>query len=305
MENKNLPRDVFMYLLSIITLAMAAVNLGVLLFQFVNIAIPDPISSGYGYYVESYHSTMRWALATLVIVFPVYVWVARFLKKDLEQNPDKLESKIRKWFLYFTLFVASSVIIGDLVALVYNFLEGELTTRFFLKIASILFIAGSVFWYYIQQLRNGPTRKASIFGWSIVGLVTVAVIAGFVVAGSPQSQRLVNLDQRRVGDLSSIQWQITNYWQNKQTLPAQLTDLNNPLSSFMVPQDPDAKQVYEYMTTGPLSFKLCATFATDNTVDAQKQPSMAYDQNEYWVHAKGRQCFDRTIDPDLYPKPLR
>lgn len=298
-----------MYLLSIITLAMAAVNFGVLLFQLINIYIPDAIAGQY-YYPQGYYGAMRWALATLVIVFPVFVWVTRFLKRDIERNPEKRESKIRKWFLYFTLFVASSVIIGDLIALVFNFLEGELTTRFILKVASILFIAGSVFWYYIQQLREGPTRKASIFGWSIVGIVTAAIIAGFIVAGSPQSQRMVRFDEQRVSDLSSIQWQVVNYWQRKQALPKSLNDLEDPISSFMVPKDPESKESYEYAATGARSFKLCATFKTDNRNDQAVMEGSAaypYDRNSNWFHGSGKQCFDRTIDPDLYPpfeKPL-
>lgn len=299
-----------MYLLSIITLAMAAVNLGVLLFQFINVYIPDAINNTYYGYREGYYGAMRWALAALVIVFPVYVWVTRFLKKDTEQNPEKRESKIRKWFLYFTLFIASSVIISDLIALVYNFLQGELTARFILKIASILFIAGSVFWYYIQQLREGPSRKASIFGWTIVGIVSVAIIAGFFVAGSPQSQRMVRFDEQRVGDLSSIQWQVVNYWQRKQALPKSLSDMEDPISSFMVPRDPETKEPYEYVPTGARTFKLCATFKTDNRDDQARLESAApypYDRNGNWYHASGKQCFDRTIDPDLYPpfdKPM-
>lgn len=290
-----------MYLLSIVTLSMAAVNFGVLLFQLINIYVPDAISGQY-YYPQGYYGAMRWALAALVIVFPVYVWVTRFLRKDVEQNPEKRDSKIRKWFLYFTLFVASSVIIGDLIALVYNFLQGELTQRFFLKVASILFIAGSIFWYYIQQLREGPTRKATIFGWSVVGLVTAGIISGFFIAGSPQSQRMVRFDEQRVNDLSSIQWQIVNYWQRKEAMPKSLTELEDPISSFMVPRDPESKEAYEYVATGTRSFSLCATFKTDNRADQGRVESVApYDRNMIWYHASGKQCFDRTIDPDLYP----
>ncbi|MEK7085265.1 MAG: DUF5671 domain-containing protein, partial [Patescibacteria group bacterium] len=65
--------------------------------------------------------------------------------------------RIRKWLVYFTLFAASLFIIGDLIALIYNFLQGELTVRFFLKILTVFFVAGSVFWYYFMDIRKHHT----------------------------------------------------------------------------------------------------------------------------------------------------
>ena len=144
---KNLPRDVFLYLLSIITLVASAVSFGILVFQYINIYFPDIIAD---YYISpsSYYGSIRQALATLIVIFPVYVWVSRFLKKDIKENSEKRDLKIRKWLLYFTVFVAALVVIGDLVALINTFLEGELTMRFILKVLAIFFIAGSAFSYY-------------------------------------------------------------------------------------------------------------------------------------------------------------
>src|SRR6266498_490569 len=156
-SNKNLPRDVFLYLLAIVALGMTAVNFGTLLFQFINIYVLDVISSDLRYQ-SAYYSSIRWAVSTLIIVFPVFLWVSRFLKRDIDRNPEKRELKIRKWLLYLTLFVAGVVIIGDLVALVYNYLQGELTLRFFLKVISILFIASSIFYYYLNELREKASK---------------------------------------------------------------------------------------------------------------------------------------------------
>ena len=55
---------------------------------------------------------------------------------------------------YMTLFVAAGVIIGDVVTLIYNLLGGEITIRFMLKVLVVAFIAGSVFWYYLPDIRR-------------------------------------------------------------------------------------------------------------------------------------------------------
>ncbi|MBI5732522.1 hypothetical protein HY967_00995, partial [Candidatus Jorgensenbacteria bacterium] len=103
---KTGPRDVFFQLLSIITLYLSAISFGTLLFQYINIHFPDP--SIYGY--EPYRGPLRLALATLVIVFPVFLWVSRFLNKEIEKMPEKAELRTRKWLLNFTLFATAIVI---------------------------------------------------------------------------------------------------------------------------------------------------------------------------------------------------
>ena len=68
--------------------------------------------------------------------------------------PEKRNLRIRKWLIYFTLFAAALIIIGDLVALIFSLLGGELTVRFLLKVVTIFFVAGSVFYYYLWDLRR-------------------------------------------------------------------------------------------------------------------------------------------------------
>src|SRR3990167_10485682 len=178
--NKNLPRDVFLYLLSIVTLVASAVSFGILVFQYINVYFPDLINDYY-YSASNFYGTIRQALATLIVIFPVYIWVSRFLKKDIEENPEKRELKIRKWLLYLTVFVAALVIIGDLVVLINTFLEGELTIRFVLKVMAIFFIAGSVFSNYYFELRELKAKPKkgfngiSVYAWIIIAIVVAAI----------------------------------------------------------------------------------------------------------------------------------
>lgn len=310
----NLPRDVFLYLLAIITLIVSAVSFGIVVFQYINVYIPDIVSDPY-FSRSSYFSSMRYALATLIIVFPVFVWVSRFLKKDINNFPEKRELKIRRWLLYLTLFVAALVIIGDLVALLRSFLEGELSRRFIFKILTILFIAGSVFVHYLSELKDPDKEFKWIrtFDWAVILLVLGSIIAGFFIAGSPQNQRLIRLDERRVSDLQTIQWQIINYWQRKEFLPANLNDLADPISGFVVPKDPETGESYEYRVSNKLTFELCAVFSTvaQDGIDGSTRKAipmpvspegvMYPESQNVWWHGAGRTCFERTIDPDLYP----
>lgn len=150
------PKDIFLHLLSVVALYVSAVALGTLLFQFVNLLVPDPLSGTWAF--DSARSMIRFSIASIVISFPVYLLSMVALSKSYETSPEKRNFRIRKWLIYFTLFVASLVIMGDLIALVNTFLGGDLTLRFSLKILSIFLVAGSVFYYYVADVKNHETE---------------------------------------------------------------------------------------------------------------------------------------------------
>ncbi len=317
MEQNNTARDVFMYVLVVIVLAMSAVNLGTLLFQYVNIYVPDAaLQQCYG---SSCVDAIRWSLASLVVVFPLLIWVWRFLQRDIARSPEKAESRIRRWLLYLTLFVAGVTIIGDTVSLIFNWLEGDLTVQFLLKVLVVLYIAGTMFYYFFRALHPKEGTLGTAVASVAVGVVLASVIVGFVTSGSPFQARRERMDVQRVNDLQMIQNQIVyTHWQSKGVLPATLLDLQDPISGFIVPIDPETKKSYEYLKKGDRMFSLCATFATYDLPGGMMQgkttpvarfaeaPSMNPDMN--WSHGVGRMCFERTIDPALYPyntsKPL-
>ena len=298
------PGDVFRHLLAIITLYLSAVSFGMVIFTLIERWLPDPLS----YPMGANAGPLRWALSALVIVFPVYVWMSWVNARAAMRDPSLRSLRIRRWLYHFTVFAASVVIIGDLVALVYNFLSGDLTGRFLLKILAVFFIAAVVFAYYIWNIRRETMASAdSRMRWLVFGTVTVVVIAavaGFVVAGSPFAERMRRFDDRRISDLQTIQWQVVSYWQRKDLLPVNVDQLQDDISGFIPPRDPETGGTYEYRALGNLKFELCATFTTEGRVNGDSRvPSIAFPGPkipESWAHGKGRACFLRTIDPDLY-----
>lgn len=303
------PRDVFLQLLAIVTLYLSAVAFGTLLFQFINTWIPDALESLYAATGRS--NSIRFALASLVVVFPVYIWVTLHLQKDIRLLPARSDMRSRKWLLNFTLFATAIVIIIDLITLVYRYLDGDVSMRFFFKILVVLVIALVIFKYYLWNLRTkGQGRDAIMkrFGQIVIGLVALATLGGFALAGSPQSARRAAFDERRVNDLAEIQWQIVSYWQEKDTLPDNLDALYDSLRGYRAAVDPETQEPYEYTYQGDLTFTLCATFTTSSTstnspapTRVQKYyPPSGIESFDSWTHDAGQVCFEREIDPDRY-----
>lgn len=148
-------RDAFMHLLLFSTLYVAAFNLGRLLFQLIDLAFPDPAEQVSRAFVDE---TIRWSVASLVVAFPVFLGVSRRVRRELAGDAARRASPVRRWFTWMTLFIASSVIIGTVIGLVYNALGGELTVRFLLKAATVGGIAGTALWYYLADLRTDDTE---------------------------------------------------------------------------------------------------------------------------------------------------
>jgi hypothetical protein len=292
------PKDVFLHLLSIGMLYASVISFLVLVFQYINHLFPDVLTYSYGADLDA----IRFSTAALVIVFPVYLLTNWLLLLDIRLMPVKATIWVRRWLLHFTLFLASVVIIVDLVTLVFNFLNGDLTTRFLLKVLAVFFVAAVVFWYYLWDLRRStaPSAKPRIFGFISAVVVFMTVVVGFFITGSPFQQRAIRFDQQRVSDLQSIQDEIINFWQLKRVLPSPLATVENDINGFTLPVDPASRTSYDYTVLSKLSFQLCATFDAKTPQEPEGPPVGA---NQTWTHGIGHTCFQRTIDPQLYPPP--
>jgi len=141
-------REAFLYLVMFSTLYFAAWNLGSLLFIFIDRTFPANNGSFYP------DDMQRWSTAAVIIGFPVFLLLARYINKQIELNPFKRLSPARRWLTYLTLFLASAALLGDITTLIFNLLGGDLTVRFVLKILVVALIAGSCFTYYLLDLRK-------------------------------------------------------------------------------------------------------------------------------------------------------
>ena len=295
-------REAFLFLISFIALYISAFSFGILVFAFIDKFMPDPLSYG-----EFFPRGLTTALASLIIAFPLYLFMMWRLATAATKDPERRQSKVGKWLTYITLVVAAGIIIGDLIAVLSGLLGGELTGRFMLKALTILAITGSIFGYYLWSLQKEEKEKdekgkraatqekpmwAKGFTGVVVAAVVLAVIYGLFQVGTPAQQRLLQFDERRVGDLESITYAIDSYWDRNQALPDALEQLHDSRYYYVQSVvDPKTGDPYEYRALDADSYELCATFETDSK--AQESPSFARPpfSLENWQHGVGRACF--------------
>lgn len=320
-------------LISLITSVSSFLNLA---FEILNKKFPDVLNATYQYgYASSQFEAARIFLAMLIIMFPAFLILAYFWKKKEKKGLGQYDEVMRKWLSYIVIFLSILIVAIDLIILVKYFVSGEITVRFILKVLIAIISAKIILCYFLPEVWNIKWKKflkitATYFS---MAMVLALIVWSFCVIGSPFKQRQLQLDDRRVQDLQNIQWQVINYWQQKEKLPTGINDLKDPLSGYSLPVDPEFEKgkSYEYVLKdkNKLKFELCATFslpmpkgwqeyqgyrgggimpmAAEDTAVSETTSSMMYPYpypsgtNDSWDHQTGRTCFERTIDKDLYP----
>jgi len=144
-------REAFIYLTLFVALYIAAYHFGSLCFDLINKAFPDPTDQLNPRFTND---GLRWSVASVIIAFPVFLFLSRIVAREGIKDPIKRLSPVRRWLTYLTLFVAAVTLIADLTTLVHHLLGGEITTRFVLKVLVVAAIAGTTFGYYLRDLRR-------------------------------------------------------------------------------------------------------------------------------------------------------
>ena len=157
-QSKTSPKDFFFHLLAMIALYASAISFSAVVWQYINLWIPDALEKAQYFSADSARHIIRNSLSILIVFFPTYIATSWSLHRSYLADTSKRNLWIRKWLTYFTLFVAAIIILVDLVELINTFLNGELTLRFFLKVLTIFFVAGSIFGYYIYDLKKFKTE---------------------------------------------------------------------------------------------------------------------------------------------------
>lgn len=304
---KTTPKDFFLWAGALVTLFGSVIAFIGLLFDYINYVFPDEIGV---YYANPYQSGMSYEMASLIVLVPAFLVLMRLIRRDIARDASRGDIGVRRWGLYFTLFIAGATVITDLIMLLTTFLSGdELTVRFLLKSLVVFLVSGVGFLHFVADLRGYwsqyPTR-ARMVGYGTGILVAAAIVSGFFIIGTPQQARQYRLDVERVNDLQILQSEVTSFYQQKRVLPNTLSQLNDPLLSYTVPVDPETGEMYRYEKTADLGFRLCAVFGAESLKTAELARTAPVivggkEQSSSWYHSAGEVCFDRAIDPDFFP----
>lgn len=282
---------------SLIALYISLSAIATVAFGIINILFPDEVWSTWQY--TGAQDQIRFGIALLIVFFPTYLILTRLVNKA-RRTAKGAYLTLTKWLIYLSLLVGGGILLGDFVAVIWTFLNGEITVRFILKALTLLVVIGTAFTYYILDAREYWKENESaskMYGLGATAIVIVLITLGFFNIETPQAVRDIQLDAQQVQDLDIIQWRVAEYYQLNGSLPETLNDVYDGVKQPTAPAD---REEYTYHVTGATQFELCATFVKESITNEFARPyvSSATDtiKNPYnWDHGTGRVCFSRSV----------
>lgn len=152
-------RETFLYLLMFGALYRLLWDAGSLAFDYIDSVVPDPASARTPVSVFagmwSISDEIRWRIASLVVVLPLFGYVFWLIEGQIARDPLKAQSRPRKWCTYLTLLLATLTLVCDLAFLVHDALGGELGLRVGLKMLVVAILAGGNWIYFLSDMRQG------------------------------------------------------------------------------------------------------------------------------------------------------
>ncbi|TCM84617.1 DUF5671 domain-containing protein [Rhodovulum steppense] len=143
-------REAFVYGLMFLALAMTTWHVTALGFRLIDRWIPsltDPAT-------YSSADAIRWSIASLVVFFPLFLILNERTARAARRNQGLRRSAARRWFGHLTLFLATLALLGDLIAVIYAALGGDLTLRFLAKAGLVAVTAGIVLAYFRGEMAE-------------------------------------------------------------------------------------------------------------------------------------------------------
>lgn len=296
---ENTAKNFALQLGSLAALYISLTAFIVLLFGIINIQFPDPALDSY-YSFDGDSSSIRFSIAFLVIFFPTYLLLTR-LVNTIRRVEHGTYLTLTKWLIYLSLLIGGGVLLGDLVMILNNFLNGDLTTRFILKAIAFFLVVGTAFVYYIFDAKGywqGNEKTSLRYGGVVSVAVVIALISGFMKIEAPAQVREMRIDQTQVNDLQIIQTHIEEFNMINAKLPATISEV---YVGMKAPEASAERAAYRYNVIDKTTYELCAEFAYPTPKSMQGQYSMPMLKEGYytWDHGTGEKCFERKISvPD-------
>lgn len=149
--------DAFQHILLFISLYVTVVSFALLLHYFVDMWFPGVPNFGYSSYnyVDTIQSTLVLGyLSAFIVTFPIFAFLFLKITKHTQEHPEARMLASRKLLTYLTLIATFLTMVGNVISLVWGLLNGNITINFVLHFVIWVGLAGLVFSYYLNEVKE-------------------------------------------------------------------------------------------------------------------------------------------------------
>jgi hypothetical protein len=148
--------DAFEHIILFISLYVFATSLTLLFYLFIDKWVPSNTSYRSYAYAYSYFSTglTRSYLSSIIVSYPIFAFLFLRLNKKNLANPAIRLLRSRKFLIYFTLVVTFIITLVSVTAIVFSFLNGNVTANSALKFLITIIVSMTIFGYWSYQVKE-------------------------------------------------------------------------------------------------------------------------------------------------------
>lgn len=310
-------REAFLYVVYFSLLGMVATQIGALAFAWIDRQFADDLATS-AYYNSWGAAGLRWSVASLLVGYPIFLFLGMRLAAKKRKDPDRRRSRVHAWLTYVTLIFAAGALIGDLVSVVFQFLNGELQSRFLAKAGVVGVISASILWNYsrdVERHKSGADMAGRALALVSTLIAAALVLWAFSIVRSPYSARLKMADEQRLQGLMETTRLIDCHYTYAGRLPESLAAMSEFLSdraarlpvadgcANALPTDPLTGAEFSYRGVDDKTYEICANFDVGwaDAVGNEREwrpggyayyPAASERRTLTKPTTKGRQCFE-------------
>ncbi|OIP57926.1 MAG: hypothetical protein COX79_02925 [Candidatus Levybacteria bacterium CG_4_10_14_0_2_um_filter_36_16] len=149
--------DSFQHILMFISLYVMSTAIALLLNYFVDKWLPGVTANSYYSYggQNSFEKTLLSGYsASLIVSFPFFAFFFITTNKRKIEIPEIINLRWRKILIYFTLIITFIIMVSHLIVIVFQFLNGNVSTNALLHFMVTILVSGSIFGHYIYEIRQ-------------------------------------------------------------------------------------------------------------------------------------------------------
>lgn len=145
----------FLYILFFVSLYVLATAIGGIYDVWVDKAIPD-LGTGNSFVSDFFDNTtlVQGYLAGIIVSYPLFMTFLILLKKQLTKQPLVANLRSRKILIYITLIGTFLIMLGNVIATIFDFLTGTVTNNVLGHLCVTILIAGSIFIYFLSEVKH-------------------------------------------------------------------------------------------------------------------------------------------------------
>ncbi|MDP1722501.1 MAG: DUF5671 domain-containing protein [Candidatus Gottesmanbacteria bacterium] len=149
--------DAFEHILLFISLYVLYTSLALTLHFFVDKYVVTNINStNYASMIQNFYglSLLRGYLAALIVSSPLFSFFFLKVTKRTLAHPEIRNLPARKFLIYLTLVITFIVLLINVISIIFNFLNGNVTFNFVLHFFTTILLSATIFTYYLNEIKE-------------------------------------------------------------------------------------------------------------------------------------------------------